>query len=156
MIIRTLLPSDHAAAFALWRSCPGIQLREEDGCAGRRRYLQRNPGLSLAGELDGGLIATLMVGHDGRRGYLQHLAVAASQRGQGYGRRLLDEAGRRPLEQGIGKAHVFVLQDAGDAMSYWAGLHAWQRRDDIQVYSSSVREEALEARESLDARGQAK
>jgi ribosomal protein S18 acetylase RimI-like enzyme len=143
LIIRTLIPADHSAALDLWRSCPGIQLRAEDGYAGLCAYLQRNPGLSLAGEVDGVLVATLLAGHDGRRGYLQHLVVAPAMRRHGYARRLLDEAARRLHEQGIGKAHVFVLRDAVDAMPFWGSQPGWQQRDDIQVYSTLSGDEGV-------------
>lgn len=83
MLMRAATPADHAALFALWRSVPGIQLRAEDEYEPFCRYLERNPGLSLLVEAEGGPIASLLAGHDGRRGYLHHLVVAPAWRARG-------------------------------------------------------------------------
>ncbi|MNO69995.1 Acetyltransferase YpeA [compost metagenome] len=98
-------------------------------------YLERNPGLSLLLEHEGEVIGSLMVGHDGRRGYLQHLLVDEAFRGRGLSRLLLDEALARLARLGIGKSHVFVLRDEPQAMAFWEAQQDWQRREDIQVFS---------------------
>jgi len=136
MAIRPVMPSDHPALLALWRRTPGLQLRADDDFEPFCAYLQRNPGLSLLVELDGRVVASLLAGHDGRRGYLQHLAVEASCQGGGLARALLDEALARLAELGIDKSHVFVLREAPQALAFWAAQGDWERRDDIQVYST--------------------
>ena len=100
MLMRAATPADHAALFALWRSVPGIQLRAEDEYEPFCRYLERNPGLSLLVEAEGGPIASLLAGHDGRRGYLHHLVVAPAWRGRGLASALLAEVLARLAEQG--------------------------------------------------------
>lgn len=72
--IRTMTPSDCAAVLALMQDTPGISLREADSRE-PPSYLARNPGLSFVAEHEGRLIGCVMCGHDGRRGYLQHLLV---------------------------------------------------------------------------------
>ena len=136
MSVRSATPADHPALLALWQRTPGLQLRTEDGFEPFCAYLERNPQLSLLVELEGRVVASLLVGHDGRRGYLQHLAVDESCRGRGLARTLLDEALARLAGLGIDKSHVFVLRDAPQALSFWAAQAGWERRDDIQVYST--------------------
>lgn len=136
LIIRSLQPDDHAQAVALWQASPGIRLRDEDCQAGFCAYLLRNPGLSLAGMLDDALVATVLVGHDGRRGYLHHLAVAGAAQGRGFARAMLEEAIRRLREQGICKVHVFALRAADESVSFWSKQAAWIQRDDIVVFST--------------------
>ena len=135
MQIRAIVPEDHAALFALWRRTPGIQLRAEDEFAPFCRYLARNPQLSLLVETDRAPIASLLVGHDGRRGYLQHLAVDTPWRGRGLARALLDEALVRLAAQGVRKSHVFVLRDTAEAMAFWQVQGDWGEREDIAVFS---------------------
>ncbi|MFC0709019.1 GNAT family N-acetyltransferase [Azorhizophilus paspali] len=136
MPIRPIAPADHMALLALWQRTPGLQLRDEDGYEPFCAYLARNPELSLLIELDGRIVASLLVGHDGRRGYLQHLAVDQTCRGRGFARALLDEALARLARLGIGKSHVFVLRDAPLAQTFWSAQVGWERRSDIQVYST--------------------
>lgn len=91
MQLRSVIAADHPALFALWSRTPGIRLRAEDAYPFFLAYLQRNPGLSLLVETEGEVIACLMAGHDGRRGYLQHLVVDPGYRGLGLARQMLDE-----------------------------------------------------------------
>ena len=135
MSIRPVLPTDHAALLKLWQRTPGICIRPEDAYVPFCRYLVRNPGLSLLVEDQGQLAACLLAGHDGRRGYLQHLVVDAPWRGRGLARRLLDQVLARLAEQGVSKAHVFVLRE-GEALAYWQGQRGWAEREDIQVFST--------------------
>lgn len=136
MQIRAILPSDHPLLLKLWRRTPGIRLRAEDEYEPFCRYLARNPGLSLLVESDGVVVATLLVGHDGRRGYLQHLVVEPSWRGQGLASALLGEALARLAELGVSKSHVFVLGDAPEALAFWRSRPDWGERDDIEVFST--------------------
>ncbi|MEE1948442.1 GNAT family N-acetyltransferase [Pseudomonas alcaligenes] len=136
MLMRAATPADHAALFALWRSVPGIQLRAEDEYEPFCRYLERNPGLSLLVEAEGGPIASLLAGHDGRRGYLHHLVVAPAWRGRGLASALLAEVLARLAEQGVRKSHVFVLGAAPEALAFWRARGEWLARDDVEVFST--------------------
>ena len=136
MLMRAATPADHAALFALWRSMPGIQLRAEDEYEPFCRYLERNPGLSLLVEAEGKPIASLLAGHDGRRGYLHHLVVAPAWRGRGLASALLAEVLARLAEQGVRKSHVFVLGAAPEALAFWRARDEWLARDDIEVFST--------------------
>ena len=135
-MIRSATVDDHAPLYALWQRSEGICVRDEDGYVPFCRYLQRNPQLSLVLELDGQVAGSLLVGHDGRRGYLQHLVVDQPWRGRGYARALLDEARKRLAMQGIDKSHVFVLRTASEAQSFWSAQTDWLLREDIDVFST--------------------
>ncbi|MCJ1884839.1 GNAT family N-acetyltransferase [Pseudomonas sp. LA21] len=135
MLLRSAVPDDHATLRALWKRTPGIQLRRDDDYEPFTAYLRRNPGLSLVLEDGGQVVGSLLAGHDGRRGYLQHLVVDEAFRGRGLARALLDEALARLAREGIGKSHVFVLRDAPEALAFWEAQSDWGRREDLQVYS---------------------
>lgn len=136
MHIRAITPDDHAALLALWQRTPGIQLREEDDYEPFCRYLARNPGLSVLVEVEAEPVACLLVGHDGRRGYLQHLVVDTLWRGRGLARALLDQALTALAQQGVHKCHVFVLAEATEALRYWQAQSGWGERTDIKVFST--------------------
>ena len=134
MQLRSVIAADHPALFALWSRTPGIRLRAEDAYPFFLAYLQRNPGLSLLVETEG-VIACLMAGHDGRRGYLQHLVVDPGYRGWGW-RGGCSTRCWRAWRGRIGKSHVFVLDAAEEAQAFWRAQSDWERRKDIQVFST--------------------
>lgn len=136
MPIRSITPDDHQVLFALWQRTPGIRLRAEDEAEPFSVYLARNPGLSLLYEQGGQVVGCMLVGHDGRRGYLHHLVVDEPWRGQGRARALLEEALSRLAGLGITKSHVFVLDNAAQALAFWQHQRDWQVRTDIQVFSA--------------------
>ena len=136
MHLREATCADHAALHALWARTPGIQLRDEDAYAPFCAYLARNPGLSLVTEVDDVVVGSLLAGHDGRRGYLQHLAVDPAYRRRGIATALIAGVLARLAKQGIAKSHVFVLDAAPEALAFWRGRHAWGERRDIRVFST--------------------
>jgi N-acetylglutamate synthase len=128
---------DHAAAVALWRQSEGVVLREVDGREAIGRYLARNPGLSFVAELAGCVVGTVLCGTDGRRGYLQHLAVASSHRRRGLGRALAERAVAALAAQGIEKCHLMVLVENAAARAFWAAL-GWDERADVRLLSRTA------------------
>lgn len=132
--IRTMTPSDYAAVLALMQDTPGISLREADSREATERYLARNPGLSFVAEHEGRLIGCVMCGHDGRRGYLQHLLVLPAYRRQGIAQALTQRCLNELEALGIYKCHLDVFKTNTPAAQYWQG-QGWQLRTDIDRYS---------------------
>lgn len=118
----------------LWRSCDGLSLRDADSRESMEKYLLRNPGLSFVAEEQGNIVASLMAGHDGRRGYIQHLAVADKNRGQGIAGRLLELCLDALAQQGIVKSHVHVLYSNRSGIEFWS-RRGWIHREEIEMYS---------------------
>jgi ribosomal protein S18 acetylase RimI-like enzyme len=69
----------------LWEQCEGIGLSNSDSKENIQLYLNRNPGMSFIAELGNQLVGAILAGHDGRRGYIHHLAVLPNYRRQGIG-----------------------------------------------------------------------
>lgn len=136
MHLREATPADHAALHALWARTPGIQLRAEDDRDPFCTYLARNPGLSLVAEEQGRIAGSLLAGHDGRRGYLQHLVVDPQYRRRGIATALIAAVLARLAAQGIAKSHVFVLDAEPAALAFWRARQGWGERHDIRVFST--------------------
>jgi len=132
--IRDMSMADYDAVIDLLKPTPGVVLRSADSPAATARYLERNPGLSLVAEADTRLVGCLMCGHDGRRGYLQHLAVLPESRRQGIATALVETCLGRLEELGICKSHVDVFKDNSLAARFWKS-RGWRLRDDIDRYS---------------------
>ncbi|MGN6311100.1 MAG: GNAT family N-acetyltransferase [Xanthobacteraceae bacterium] len=125
---------DFDRVLALMRRTPGVTVRDADSNEMVARYLNRNPGLSFIAEQAGELVGCVMAGHDGRRGYLQHLIVAPSHRSTGLATRLVNASLDRLRVEGILKSHIDVLATNESAMRFWEKI-GWRRRTDIVRYS---------------------
>ncbi|MGY2175216.1 MULTISPECIES: GNAT family N-acetyltransferase [Pseudomonas] len=132
--LRVMTPADYDAVLALMQNTPGISLRNADSREATERYLARNPGLSFVAEAAGRLIACVMCGHDGRRGYLQHALVLPEYRRQGIAQALTQRCLDALVQLGIHKCHLDVFKTNISAADYWQG-QGWKLRTDIDRYS---------------------
>lgn len=126
---RTLCESDYDDAVALWRATPGIGLGESDERAPYVAFLARNPGLSLCVWSSGSLVATVLCGHDGRRGYLHHLVVRPGHRNRGIGRTLVERCLRSLGDLGIPKCNIFLFSDNESGRAFWRRVRFAPRTD---------------------------
>jgi ribosomal protein S18 acetylase RimI-like enzyme len=126
--------TDYDAVLQLMRDTPGISLRDADSRDSTERYLQRNPQLSFVAEVNGVLCGCIMSGHDGRRGYLQHLLVLPEYRRQGIANALVERCVASLEALGIHKCHLDVFKTNTTAARYWQSL-GWKLREDIDRYS---------------------
>lgn len=134
MKYRNLDIGDYDGVMALWRNCSGVSLRDADSREGIDVYLRRNPGLSFVAEQGSEIVATIMAGHDGKRGYIQHLAVNDNLRGQGIGSQLVELCLAALKREGIVKSHVHVLHDNTLGRDFWI-RRDWFQRSEIVMYS---------------------
>lgn len=132
--IRTMTMDDYDAVIELMKATPGVSFRDADSRESTAKYLQRNPGLSFVAEVGSALVGCVMCGHDGRRGYLQHLVVLPQYRGQGIANALVERCLSGLEELGILKCHLDVIKTNTSAASYWQH-QSWQLRTDIDRYS---------------------
>jgi ribosomal protein S18 acetylase RimI-like enzyme len=88
MIIRPFRPSDEAATIDLWQRCDLLRTWN-DPHMDIQRKLGTQAELFLVGEIGGQLVASVMAGFDGHRGWVNYLAVSPDHRKAGLGRRLM-------------------------------------------------------------------
>lgn len=122
---------------ALWQRCPGVGLSGADEHAQIAHYLLRNPGMSFVAMADGQIVGAILGGHDGRRGYIHHLAVDETFRRQGIGRRLVAECLSSLANAGIQKCHLFILHKNNEGIAFWEA-NDWTLRQDIHVMSRNL------------------
>jgi ribosomal protein S18 acetylase RimI-like enzyme len=123
--------------YNLWEACDGIGLSSADSRTSIQIYLERNPGLSLIAYDGRTLVGTILCGHDGRRGYIHHLAVRADYRLQGIGRLLVDKSVQALEKSGIKKCHLFIFHDNISGIQFWENI-GWTYRQDIGVVSKNI------------------
>ncbi|MBE2216455.1 MAG: GNAT family N-acetyltransferase [Opitutaceae bacterium] len=123
-------PVDIRPVLTLLAQCEGVGMRSADSPTALRRFLRRNPRLSVVAFADRRIVGCAFVGHDGRRGYLHHLAVDREHRRAGLGRQIVDRALAGLLAIGIEKVHCDVFRTNRAALRFWKAA-GWQRRRDI-------------------------
>ena len=122
---------------ALWRKCEGVGLSDADSRERIQAYLDRNPGMSSVGVSDGKVVGAVLAGHDGRRGYIHHLAVHPDCRRQGLAHQLVDHCLTVLAKAGIQKCHIFIFNNNADGIAFWKSL-GWTPRPDIGVISKTI------------------
>ncbi len=138
VLIREFDPADYDAVVALWRASDGVTIRAADEREPLLAYVARNPGLSfVAADDDGQIVGAVLCGTDGRRGYLNHLAVAADRRRLGIGRRLAERCFDTLVARGIDKCHLMVVSNNEAAHAFWQRL-GWADRRDVLFMSRTA------------------
>ena len=125
---REFVLSDHGPAVALWSEIDSVEICEGDSREEVAEYLKRNPGLSRVAEIDGKMVGAVMCGHDGRRGFIYHLAVAPKYRGQGVGKLLLDDCVRGLQRAGLKRAIILVEGQNAAGQKFWL-REGWEQID---------------------------
>ncbi len=121
VVYREFLPADYEAAAALWERAEGVEIAEGDSQAEIAAFLARNPGLSRVAEENGEMVGVALCGHDGRRGWIYHVAVRQEKRRTGVARRLVEEGLRGLRAAGITRALILVSRENESGRAFWRG-----------------------------------
>src|SRR4029079_2994775 len=120
---------DYGDVLAFWKAQPGIGLNVSGAREVSAIFLQRNPGLSIIVREHGMVIGAALCGHDGRRGYLHHVAGAAEFRHQGLGTLLVEHCLHELSKLGIVKCNIFVWSDNAKGQKFWRAVGYKSRAD---------------------------
>jgi ribosomal protein S18 acetylase RimI-like enzyme len=105
--IRPFQLQDEDAVISLWRDCDLVR-PWNDPHKDIQRKLAVRPDLFLVGVLEGKIVASVMAGYDGHRGWLYYLAVAPEHQRNGHGRAIVDEAEQLLRAEGCPKINLQV------------------------------------------------
>ena len=144
-VIRSMTIEDYPAVKALWLSIRGFGIRSiDDSEEGVRRFLNRNPGISVVAEQDCELVGAILCGHDGRRGCLYHVCVREKNRMQGIGKAMVVFCMEALKKEQINKVSLiaFTKNDVGNA--FWKQI-GWTKREDLNYYDFVLNEENITA-----------
>lgn len=107
LVIRAFHLKDKEAVIDLWRSC-NLITNQNDPSRDIERKQRVNPELFLVGEINGTIVASVMAGYEGHRGWLNYLAVSPEYRKNGYGRSIVEAAEKLLAERGAPKINLQV------------------------------------------------
>ncbi|MBX0300173.1 GNAT family acetyltransferase [Cryobacterium sp. 1639] len=107
--IADVSPAQFPAVIALWEEA-GLTRPWNPPAADLQRALETETSTVLAAVAQGRLVGTVMVGHDGHRGWVYYLAVTGSERGTGLGRLLMQAAETWLVDRRAVKVQLMVRQ----------------------------------------------
>lgn len=134
MKIRAMTIADYDEVNALWQVTTKRALSEADSRENIEFYLNRNKGMSQVAVFEGKIVGTVLAGHDGRRGFIYHMAVHPDYRRHHIGRKLAKKAVEKIAEAGIEKTHIYCYKDNFTGQSFWAS-NGFTKREDIFDFS---------------------
>jgi len=116
---------DYDAALELWQRVEGLEIAEGDDREGIAYFLARNAGLSRVATDGTAIVGVALCGHDGRRGYIYHLAIDPAYQARGLGKRLMDESLDGLRQVGLKRALILVAHDNPRGRKFWR-RHGWE------------------------------
>ena len=138
MQVRKMTIADYDDIYNLWGSCAGMGLNNlDDSKTGIEIFLKRNPDTCFVAEHENKVVGAIMVGNDGRRGYIYHTSVTPEYQRQGIGSKLVDIAIDALKKQGINKVALVVFAKNKDGNAFWE-KQGFTVREDIIYRNKSL------------------
>ena len=131
-VIKSMTLADYGEVLCLWQNAEGVGLGESDTRTAIASYLKRNRGMSFVARDGKKLVGAVLCGHDGRRGYLHHLAVADSHRRKGIGTKLVDRCLAELKRLAIPRCNIFLYAHNTSGERFWK-KSGWNKRVDLCV-----------------------
>jgi ribosomal protein S18 acetylase RimI-like enzyme len=121
VLIRTFQAGDETAVVALWEACR-LTRPWNDPRKDIARKLAVQPELFLVGLVEGVVMASVMAGYEGHRGWVNYLAVAPAFRGRGFARALMMQVEALLLARGCPKLNLQVRNANTEAIAFYRHL----------------------------------
>ncbi|MBR0814474.1 MULTISPECIES: GNAT family acetyltransferase [Bradyrhizobium] len=121
LAIEPIKDADVEMVVALWQRC-GLTRPWNDPHADIALARRRDNSTVLIGREGGAIVATIMVGHDGHRGWVYYVAVDPDCRKRGYGRVIMAAAEDWLRAAGISKLQLLVRRENEAANAFYGSL----------------------------------
>ncbi len=121
MQIREYIEADESSVVALWERC-GLRVPWNDPHQDIARKLKVDRELFLVGILDGNIIACVMGGYDGHRGWIYYVAVDPDYQLLGYGRNIIAALEARLIARGCPKINLQVRAHNRKVIAFYESL----------------------------------
>lgn len=121
MITRPFDKSDQQAVIDLWVDC-GLVVPWNDPLKDIERKLKVDPDLFLVGELNGEIVASVMGGYEGHRGWINYLAVSPRHQRKGYGRLIMEAVELAIAQKGCPKINLQIRAENTDIAAFYQSI----------------------------------
>lgn len=110
--------ADYASVVALWQQA-GLDVGRSDTPEAIAHRLARDPELFVVGEYEGQIVASVLGCYDGRRGWINRLAVAPGHQGKSWGAAIVAELEARLRAAGCIKANLLIEMDNAGVQAFY-------------------------------------
>jgi ribosomal protein S18 acetylase RimI-like enzyme len=118
-LIEEMFLSHFEQTMQLWKASDGVHLKSVDSRETIGRFLERNSGLSYVAMENDKVIGAVLCSHDGRIGFLTHLAVDPDYRRQGIGRSLVGRCLYALMGIGISQCGLMLFEEDQNAINFF-------------------------------------
>jgi ribosomal protein S18 acetylase RimI-like enzyme len=122
LTVRSASGVDEASVISLWRECDLVASYNDPVVD--FRFAKAGPSSDVLVAVDDGdaVVGSVMVGHDGHRGWLYYVATAPQSRGLGVGRRIVEAAEAWLRQRGVAKVQLLVRETNAKVVSLYEHL----------------------------------
>lgn len=121
LTIRSFHSNDQDQVIRLWGNCQ-LVVPHNDPVADIARKIADSGEVFLVGEREDMLIATVMAGYEGHRGWINYLAVAPELQATGIGRRMMAAAEERLVALGCARINLQVRATNAGVIAFYEKL----------------------------------
>ena len=119
--IRDATAEDERQVIALWRAC-GLVAPHNDPATDFRFALAGPASTVLVAHAGEQIVASVMVGHDGHRGWLYYVACAPERRREGLGSSIVDAGEEWLRARGVAKVQLMVRETNAAIVPFYERL----------------------------------
>ncbi len=121
MNIREYQSSDLEMVVELWKVC-GLVVPWNDPVKDIERKLKVDPDLFLVGDIDGDIVASVMGGYEGHRGWINYLAVHPGYQRKGLASQIMQVAEQRIKSKGCPKINLQVRESNLEVIKFYESI----------------------------------
>jgi ribosomal protein S18 acetylase RimI-like enzyme len=121
MIIKTYLPEYEKAVIELWHKC-NLLRPWNNAKSDIVRKLKVNPELFLVGFINDKIVATVIGGYEGHRGWINYLAVEPVYQVKGFGKQIVETVERQIRALGCPKINIQIRTDNQVAVKFYESV----------------------------------
>lgn len=130
MKIEIMTIDNYDEVYNLWMSCKGMGLNNlDDTREGIEKFINRNSETCFITKADNRIVGVILVGNDGRRGYIYHTAVHPDYRNQGIGKALVEKSLNALDKLCINKVSLVVFDKNENGNAFWESMGFTVRND---------------------------
>ena len=121
MIIRAYNEKDKEAVISLWNEC-GLVAPQNNPDKDIERKLQVDPDLFLVGVSENKVVASVMGGYEGHRGWINYLAVKPTEQRKGYGQSIMQTVEQLIKDKGCPKINLQVRTTNEEVIAFYSAI----------------------------------
>lgn len=133
--IRPFQTADQEIVIKIWEACE-LTRPWNSPTKDIARKLTVQPDLFLVGETNNLIVATVMAGFEGHRGWINYLAVLPQYQGKGYGRLMMDAAEEKLLALGCPKINLQIRSTNTAVIDFYNAIGF--KQDDVVSFGKRL------------------